>query len=1428
MTSSIQNNNIPQSAQGPAAARAANAGKVSTNAQPSIASSTPPQGAGYGGANHAKVNSVSPVNGKGPVQPAIPTVNAPPPIVNSGAVANGAPSHGRKSSVNLPNGGSVANSRPPIAFGKIATGASPLLQNSTLQMNPGSRVARSPSPIPQASGGRPPAVIQGTVNFGSHPGSDGGDQTLRPNAMPQGPAGQMPQSQHLRRESSQSAHSDMSSGMGRGFVPNNRQRNFNPPFAGPGVGGSPQPFRPGLNMSQRSVSNVQQYPGAQLPIRPGPNSSPYQANRSPAMANAVLQQQQGHMGAGPPIQHFGYPQMPNQVGPTFSSSVEVAPGVGSRNLFWAHLESTGASPGNKLTPIQGQGMYLPPAFDPNFYAAYQPYTMHQPGPNMPYGAPPSPRVGYSTPHVPYLPQHYNGPHAASMSRTGSSTGPERPGSTLGHPLTPASVSVVPQIPATAGSPAQSVPQFSRPEPKKSKAILIKDTEGNIIDLHKKMGSGPGPAASQPRAPPVVTSGAGIPSPSATPLRVGSTTPQHGRADSHAKSAEEKQREFREQIERQAAQVPKEKEDDAAPKKDDSEAKAKEEAAAKEAKEKEEAERLKKEEEAKKAADEAAKAEEAAKAKAEEERLKKEEEDERWIAELEAQEREDEERERKYQEKKKLEAAEKAEKEKEAQAKLDEELKRQEREAEALEAAKEAGKGQEDTPEAKAESAKLFASLKKSNLGPGATATTTETPTESPTTAQKPTAVSKPKPAALKLETNKPVEPAQPTAGMQSLQSARFLQVQKEVSIYPQGVSSPNPALNQASKSGRGRQYDKNFLLQFKDVFREKPSLDWDRVVKETLGDTSDSSRPASARPSSAAPGRQNSRPGGGMPMPGGVMGNFGGALRTLPAGTTSEQRFQASQQGTSSRGGPISNPFSNFAGGRGAPFGMGAPMMSRSSSSQNMPMQGGGMNSSRNASSRGRGSRRGGPNSQQESQLVKAMPLTAGQDLKPLEVSQTGWKPPSVFSGPTQPALPGTHMAPDMVQRKVKSALNKMTPEKFDKLANDILVIASQSKDETDGRTLRQVIQLTFEKACDEAHWASMYAKFCKRMLEDMGPEIRDENVRDRSDNVVVGGALFRKYLLNRCQEEFERGWEINLPDKPENEAAPGEVTMLSDEYYVAAAAKRRGLGLIQFIGELYKLGMLTMRIMHECVMKLLNFEGAPDESAIESLVKLLRTIGSTMDAAQNGRAMMDTYFHRIQSIMDTAGLPSRMYFMLLDTIELRKGGWKTKDNLKGPKTLQEIRSDAAAQIQQEAQKNRNRPQQGRGDGRSFSQQHVPAQQYRGNEVASDDLKKLARGVRSSGAPSGSLGPNSLLGSRTNSGRRGGLGPLAHGNESGASSRTGTPPVKEKESTAHMNAYSALAGLDSGEGPDDVQSPPSTASSPAVSKAQPAKAADGN
>jgi translation initiation factor 4G len=178
---------------------------------PSIAtgSSTPSPAVAVGGSaavqQHGKTNSISPVNGRSSVPPAVPAVAAPA-IVHSSAVANGGSDHSRKSSVTMsangpsgyiPNGGPVGGSKEKIQFGNFTD--SPAVSHSTPQIsqptssapiaipsNP--RVtspAQSPSPIPtpSVSGGRPSSGLAPSngapINFGSLGGD--GDVSLTPN-----------------------------------------------------------------------------------------------------------------------------------------------------------------------------------------------------------------------------------------------------------------------------------------------------------------------------------------------------------------------------------------------------------------------------------------------------------------------------------------------------------------------------------------------------------------------------------------------------------------------------------------------------------------------------------------------------------------------------------------------------------------------------------------------------------------------------------------------------------------------------------------------------------------------------------------------------------------------------------------------------------------------------------------------------------------------------------------------------------------------------------------------------------------------------------------------------------------------------------------------------------------------------------------------
>ena len=106
--------------------------------------------------------------------------------------------------------------------------------------------------------------------------------------------------------------------------------------------------------------------------------------------------------------------------------------------------------------------------------------------------------------------------------------------------------------------------------------------------------------------------------------------------------------------------------------------------------------------------------------------------------------------------------------------------------------------------------------------------------------------------------------------------------------------------------------------------------------------------------------------------------------------------------------------------------------------------------------------------------------------------------------------------------------------------------------------------------------------------MERISPKVQDDGIKDNEGKPIVGGQLFQKYLLNRCQEDFERGWVAKeaaaaaaatkaMDDQAvkaanENKGDEKEVALYSDEYYAAQKAKRRGLGLIKFIGELFKL----------------------------------------------------------------------------------------------------------------------------------------------------------------------------------------------------------------------------------------------------------------
>jgi len=119
-------------------------------------------------------------------------------------------------------------------------------------------------------------------------------------------------------------------------------------------------------------------------------------------------------------------------------------------------------------------------------------------------------------------------------------------------------------------------------------------------------------------------------------------------------------------------------------------------------------------------------------------------------------------------------------------------------------------------------------------------------------------------------------------------------------------------------------------------------------------------------------------------------------------------------------------------------------------------------------------------------------------------------------------------------------------------------------------------------------------------------------------------------------------------------------------------------------IGELYKKKMLTERIMHECIKKLLGQCQDPDEEDVEALCKLMSTIGEMIDHPK-AKEHMDVYFERLKILSNNMNLSSRVRFMLKDVIDLRRNRWQVRRKVDGPKKI-EVHRDAVQERQAQAQ----------------------------------------------------------------------------------------------------------------------------------------------
>lgn len=348
---------------------------------------------------------------------------------------------------------------------------------------------------------------------------------------------------------------------------------------------------------------------------------------------------------------------------------------------------------------------------------------------------------------------------------------------------------------------------------------------------------------------------------------------------------------------------------------------------------------------------------------------------------------------------------------------------------------------------------------------------------------------------------------------------------------------------------------------------------------------------------------------------------------------------------------------------------------------------------------RGHGDPRGG----------RAAPRPAanmGLKVDPLKKTANAWKRQKATSGE------------EVALRKVTQILNKLSRENFEKLVVQILEINITSLS-----MLESVVELIRNKALTEPKFGDLYADLCFalkektessrykawsfiQILERDGqfywttsddPEAEGYaegpyETREIAEKTATKRSELRRILLGQCQEEFEKENHYEelerskgqlmekLKDCKTEEEKQKMQAEIAEIDYKTSRLKQRILGNIQFIGELFKKGILTVRVLTWCISNLLNQDESgstkvPDAESLECLCKLLTTVGEVFES-KSDPTFLNNFFDLLRDFSNDKKLANRHRFMIKDVIDLRANKWKARRKETKAKKLEEIRKD--------------------------------------------------------------------------------------------------------------------------------------------------------
>lgn len=202
----------------------------------------------------------------------------------------------------------------------------------------------------------------------------------------------------------------------------------------------------------------------------------------------------------------------------------------------------------------------------------------------------------------------------------------------------------------------------------------------------------------------------------------------------------------------------------------------------------------------------------------------------------------------------------------------------------------------------------------------------------------------------------------------------------------------------------------------------------------------------------------------------------------------------------------------------------------------------------------------------------------------------------------------------DKLYSQFTSLLNKLSESNINDLTQELQSFNIVKKEQ-----LNKLAELILNKAILEKKFNNIYAKLTK--------QLSNYNVKDNDETIYL-----KTLVINKCQNMFNN----TISESPQ-----------------LKLNKDMCNGCLRFIGELYNIDMLTVKVINTCIIILVQKINTTIKSEfIEYLCTLIKTCGKYFckRSKQDGIVV----FNKIDSILSEKKLENRDKFSLMDIIDMK------------------------------------------------------------------------------------------------------------------------------------------------------------------------------